>query len=370
MSKRIQWFGLASVAGLGIWIGRVTAPAGEPQVERVEVEAQASPRCDVPSKPRLAGRWQPKKEGGAPRPVRTDRPESFTMAERRDLDDATRSFLSYAEGRLAAGPEGHLELLETFDREIIRNREAVVELGGGDEAEITRQIYPFIRFLVEHEDGMIAMTETVFETMANDPARLEGVDDDTLEAFTEGLALLLPGAVSEAELDRFREHASRVLETPEDQLPESVLSQRSDLERAVDRYWAKPIPAGEVVERLRVGPASSREAERLFRRVPSDELRGLDPVAVYGRMLANGDLRSIRYLGLFAVDAGAVTVLDQILLDGTSGVDPYEVIEYLRATGRTSWESQAPFFQAAERSPRAAWLADAATRARPEVVID
>ena len=43
---------------------------------------------------------------------------------------------------------------------------------------------------------MVAMTETLYRTAAEKPEYFEDTDDNTFELFTEGLAMLLPGAMA------------------------------------------------------------------------------------------------------------------------------------------------------------------------------
>jgi hypothetical protein len=75
--------------------------------------------------------------------------------------------MELAEAKLGGGPEAHLELLFALD-EVMKQLRA----SGTRDEDLTRELYPWIRFLVAHEADMVDMTETVFRTLAED------VDDE------------------------------------------------------------------------------------------------------------------------------------------------------------------------------------------------
>jgi len=72
---------------------------------------------------------------------------------------------------------------------------------------------------MDRDQQVVAMTETIYTTAAEDPVWFEGLDGNTLELFTEGMAILLPGAVGEEQLERFRGYAGKILAMPRDSCP-------------------------------------------------------------------------------------------------------------------------------------------------------
>src|SRR5688572_30013599 len=115
--KWMNWGWLASIA-LAFVIGRNTVKP-KPRIETVETVAPSCSIAAAPDRPRLAARWQPRANASrvddAPKPSPR---KSFELGEPRALDEVSRAFMAYADRKLKEGPEGHLELLETLDREI------------------------------------------------------------------------------------------------------------------------------------------------------------------------------------------------------------------------------------------------------------
>ncbi len=357
--KWTHWIWLGSLGLTFLW-GRGTAPKVK-QVETVEVQG---PSCSVADAPRsrssVIARWQP----DASQVAKPRTPKKFELGETQDLDEVTRQFMAYADKKLAEGSDGQLELLETYDREIVKKHVDLDRMA--DPSTASRQIYPWLRFVMEHDAQMIEMTELVFSTMASDPQRFADLDPQTLGIFTEGVAALLPGAIPDDELDRFRTYAQAIIETPD--LPDSVSAHKGRLERDLD-MWSLPLSKDEVIARLGDGPATSREANRLLMRLDSGTASKLDPLALFGPQLEHGDLGAIGYLNVFQLDANTLALLDDKLLFNTTGtVQPYEILSYLSATGRPDPESQRAFFDRAATSPRAQ-LAEEAQRHRYEDII-
>lgn len=351
------WIGSLAVTFLVARYTYAHIMAASPVVE-AEPPACPVPAPAPPARPGLVERWQPRPAASA----RATAPKKLELGEPRALDEVTELMMAYAGRKLQEGPEGQLELLAAFDREIMKKQRELRRLA--DPSDVSRQLYPWLRFLTQHEREMVEMTETVFATMASDPQRFAELDADTLEVFTEGMALLLPGAVSESDLDRFRAYAQAILETPAEDVPEPVQRQMRRIERALE-HWEPPIPYEEAIERLTAGPETSRELQRLLRRVDPDAMRALDPVALFRGQLERGDLGAIDQLIFFQLDPAAIAELDERLLSGTTPVQPYAILAYLRNTARPHFELQRAFFQRAAGSPRAASIAEAERLATP-----
>ena len=353
--KWTNWGWLGSIA-LAFVIGRNTVKP-KSKIETVEVEA---PSCAIPAhdRPTLAARWQPRANAsrvdGAPK---RSAPKKFELGEPRALDEASRALMAYAEQKLKEGPEGHLELLETIDRELVEKRQAWNGLA--DPSDVSRQLYPWLRFMMEHDAEITEMTETVFATMASDPQRFADLEPDTLEIFTEGMALFLPGAAPEETLDRMRTYAETIVEMHPDTIPHSIQAQQGDIERSLEA-WAPPIPREELLQRLSSGLETSRESTRLLRRMNAEQVAGLDPLDVFGKQLDRGDLGAAHYLHLFQLDPNTVAALDDRLLFG-SGAElvPNAIFTYLEQTGRARPDQQEDFWERAQRSPHADRIAAA-----------
>ncbi len=339
------WLGSLTVAFV---IGRKTVPV--PTREIVEPEA---PSCSIPppahAHTSLVARWRPREPSPTAAPA--GKAQTFHLGEPKNLDEVTRRMMAYAEQKLREGPDGYLELLDTFDREIMKKQALLHQIGNG--ANATRQLYPWLRFFIEHESEMLEVTDTAYATMAADPNRFADFDPATLELLTQGIATLLPGASSDDQLEVLRGHAQAILELPADQLPESVSRQLGNLERDLD-MWAPELTADEAVDRVSLGVTDGREARRLLSQIDSETLSTLDPVAVFGTQLERGDLGAIGYLGMFPLDPGAIATLDERLLTGSGGtLDPYAIASYLGTTGRANPDAFNAFFARAADSPRA-----------------
>jgi hypothetical protein len=353
--KWTPWAWLAAV-GFAFVIGRNSVHAADP----VAAEPTDAPSCSVPAVREhrsLVAQWRPRENARQVDTTPKRAPKRFELSDHRDLDAVSHAMMLYAEQKLKEGPEGHFELLETIDREFTKKHGEMNRLA--DPSQAARELYPWLRFMVEHESEMVALTETVFETMASDPQRFADFDHDTLEAFTEGMAFLLPGAVSESTLERFSGYAQTVIDTPSDQLPPAVQDQLGDLARSV-ALWAPPLTAEEKLVELSKGPSSSAEMERFLRGLDSDALAGVDALQVFGRQLDRGDLSSSIYIDRFALDPNTIALLDDRLLFGSGvALQASDVFLYLAHTGRASPDLATAFWVRAESSPHAEVFAQA-----------
>lgn len=255
-------------------------------------------------------------------------------------DELLARFFDYVRAMLAKGEAGHLELLQTFDDMLFgskENQQRLQQLFGGDD-EAARYIYPLVRFMVANEAGVVALTETTFKTMAENPSKFADFDNDTLEVFTEGIAFVLPGAISEERLDTFRGYAKKILETPEAQQPESVVKNRRRIERVM-RIWAPRLTPEEAVARLRAGDITPQEAAALLGRLPPDMLGDIDIARWLGPLVQRGDYRSIAALGRLRLSPAQQAQFDRHVLVGAAEgtFSDWTVRHYLANTGRGEW---------------------------------
>jgi len=246
---------------------------------------------------------------------------------------------------LAKGEAGHLELLAFLDENLMRNKD-LERLFEGSEDQMARHIVPMIEFLVHRKGQVVGVIETVFETMAERPELLADVDDDTLEIFTEGAAVILPGAVPESELAKYRGWAHKLLETPEGSLPEPVEKQRRRLTQAL-MLWAPRLSPEDALKRLRSGDLRGAEAVQVLRRLPPEQLAGIDLVAVLTPAVAEMDYRTLRAMRDIPLQPRDVDALDRVALDAAAAGNArdWAVGQYLYATQRATWPEQQVFLE-------------------------
>ncbi|MHC4934202.1 MAG: hypothetical protein ACYTGV_18675, partial [Planctomycetota bacterium] len=203
--------------------------------------------------------------------------EPFTIENLTSVDQASTLFMKFAKHKLDQGPEGHLELLRILDQ-VAQDKELQQRLFRNEE-ELIRHLYPWVKFLVNNDQKVVGMMETLYRTAAETPEWFEGMDDNTLEPFTEGLAILLPSAVSEETLDRFRGYVNRILERPKDSLPKALRGNSGEFKRNL-KYWAPPLKGEELVQRLLDPNVSAVEKLELIQRVDPKDVAGVDVVGL------------------------------------------------------------------------------------------
>ena len=281
--------------------------------------------------------------------------ESFDITAFDDPDEAFQALLAYTATRLGKGPDGHLALLETLNATFAEKPgEEVLQNLVGTEEQAIRYLYPILRFAMNHDAQVADMTETIFKTMAENPQRLEKIDHDMLQLFTQGVSFMLPGMVGEERLGEFRAHARKILDAPRESQPRSVQRERRSIQKALES-WAPTLSADEALKRLRAGGTSPEEALSLLRRVSAEQIASLDLDALLGPMLQTDGFRVISMIGRLKPDAATMGRLDQRVLRGASdGTTPQSLVQYyLRHTGRQAWREARPFLEAGLRqAPR------------------
>ena len=150
--------------------GRSTHPAKEPrEPPAAPAEDGAAPREDPAPDPAPA--TEDTEEPAAPE-------KPFTTEGVEDVDELSKRFMEYFEQSLRKGEKGHLELYRTFDK-ITQDRS--LRKFFRNDAQMARLAYPWLKFVMKHDRQVLAMTETVYKTAAENPSWFEGTDDDTLE---------------------------------------------------------------------------------------------------------------------------------------------------------------------------------------------
>ena len=195
-----------------------------------------------------------------------------------------------------------------------------------------------IKLLINNEQNVAATTETLFETMANEPEKFSEFDDDTLEIFTEGAGMFMPAIMDEKRMEKMRGYAKKILETPEAQQPQSIQRNRRDIARLM-RYWQPPLSADEALAKLQAGEVSTEELRGLLSKLKPEHMSQLDLPALLGDLVAQGDYRAMAALGMAPLDARTLDALDQRFLEGakTGSIHQWNVQYYLRSTKRTKW---------------------------------
>lgn len=259
----------------------------------------------------------------------------FTLEGVETLEELSARFMRYADIKLRQGPEGQMELLRKTDALM---QESAVRSLMRDEREGMRLLYPWIRFLVDRESQVLSMTETIYRKAANEPALFEGLDDDTLEVFTEGVAMLLPSAVDAETLDRCRKYAEQILAMPKETLPEALQKNFGELRRNLE-YWAAPL-TGEALRARVTDPAVPFDQRiQLLSRAREEDIEGVDLVGLLERPLAEGNRSVVRYLSRIPLSASDAAALDRSLFLGveTGRIRSWEIRSYLSATHRNDW---------------------------------
>jgi hypothetical protein len=263
------------------------------------------------------------------------------------MEEMSRRFMKFAAQKLAAGPEGHLELLRELDR-VTQNPEYQKLF---DEEEAMRLIYPWLKFAMDREDQVIAMTETIYKTAAEEPAWFEGLDNDTIEVFTEGVATVLPGAIGEDQLERFRGYVGKILAMPEESLPKALKRNTGDFKRNL-KYWAGPVSTEDALKQLMDPNVSNAVKLQLLKRLDPNEARGVDVVGILAQALKQDSYTALRVAGRFPLSGGDIVALDRAVLQGAKNgkVHGWSLRSYLEATNRKTWDAARPFIEDGLRS--------------------
>jgi hypothetical protein len=199
---------------------------------------------------------------------------------------------------------------------------------------------------MERDRQVVAMTETIYKTAAEDPGWFEGLDDNTLELFTEGVAVLLPGAVGEEQLARFRGYVEKVLAMPQDSLPDALKSNTGELRRNLE-YFVAPVAAEEALRQLLDPNVSSAAKMKLLKRIDPKELGAVDVIGILAPALEQGSHEAIQVVGRLPLSGGDIVALDRAVLRGAGNdnVTGWSLDAYLGATNREQWEAARPFVE-------------------------
>lgn len=381
MQAKVLIVVLALATGAGGWlVGRSTAapatirPAAlagslEERVEQLEVENRRLADALDARGPQLTGA-----PADGPGPSRAPHAVAvpLTLAERDALlepleaidfasiqtpEELIEHVLRYLHTLFGKGREGHLELLAFLGN---LQGEGGKELEGhfqrifqDDSPRIVKHLYPLIKYAVEHDEDVTALTETFFEQAAERPAWFEGMDDDPFEMFTEAFGIMVPAIASDAQMDRLRAYAAAILATPEEGQPEAIRRNRRDIQRLVT-YWSPPLTAEEAVARLQSGDLPVEQLMELLPLIPAEAWAHVDVAALITPLVVAQDWNAMQILRRVpALDARAVGRLDDALMGAYAGEVPAQwwfLQQWLEATGRgATWDASRAFLERALR---------------------
>jgi hypothetical protein len=287
-------------------------------------------------------------ETAAPAAAPDAEPAAFSLEGVTDPAEASKRFMAFVDAQLKRGDAGFAAILRALDT-LWKDKEKVQALFG-DESAAARELYPWIRFLVAHESGVIDLNEYVFRTMAENPSAFAATADaNQLEVFTEALGILMPGAVPDDRLTRLRGYAEKILATPESEQPKAIRGNRSEIERLLARFWSAPVTAEQALEKLKSGDVPPRDLVRYLRMVPPEAAALLDVTALVIPPLRQGNFEVVRWLGAPPLDRVDFARLDQAVLEGVeSGKTGWpQFSTYAQRSGRKQWADLRPLFDRA-----------------------
>ncbi|MGE0190927.1 MAG: hypothetical protein AB7T63_02695 [Planctomycetota bacterium] len=368
---------LAVVAGAGgWWIGRESGRAGGTEVQTpAEVRVQELLEENRRLTQQLASRG-PALEGtgdgmapsapeeptpgsvlavGAQGELHLEPLDAIDFAGAKTPDELIHQVLRWLHTKLGKGRQGHLEILEFLGELGTKQKQEELEphferLFHDDGPRVAKHLYPLIKYAVEHDTEAVALTETFFEQAANDPAWFADLDDDPFEAFTEGLGFMMPAVASDAQLDRFRAHAQKILDTPEDRQPEAIRKARRDIQQLLIA-WSPPLSVEEAVAKLKRGDLRTEELIALMPLIPDEAWAQVDPLLVLQPLALQQDWSLFQVMQrLPALDGRQVERLDDAIVTAYAGtVEPqaWFLRQYVQATKRDTWKAAQPFLERA-----------------------
>ncbi|MHC4448874.1 MAG: hypothetical protein ACYS0E_01865 [Planctomycetota bacterium] len=269
--------------------------------------------------------------------------EKLVLEEIETVQELSDLLMAYTRRKLNQGPEGHKELFKAMN-ELLERKDLRKILR--DERQLMPLAYPWLRFAFEHERQIIDMMETLYKTAAQHPEWFEGLDDNPFEAFTEGLAVLLPGAVNEERLEKFRGYVRVILAADPETQPKAVQRNRRDFQNNLE-IWGKPLSQEQMVAILQDPSESDVDKLSLLRRMTPAQLRGVDATAIVARELERGNLNATRALRGVELSGGDRVSLDRAFVEGIqkSRNRWWAVRNYVQATGRDKWVDIKPLIE-------------------------
>ena len=267
--------------------------------------------------------------------------DELNITEIKNSKEFMDHVMRYLHTQLGKGREGHLALLKTLGelgtKEMEQHLKRIFEAEG---PRAIRNIYPLLKFAVENDQDVAALTETFFEQAAENPEFFKGLDDDPFELFTEGIGMLMPAVSGEARMARLRAYAKAILEKPKDSLPKALERNRRDIQRLA-AMWAPEMSVEDAIAKLKSGNVSSDELRMLLPLVPKEAWAAIDLVPLVGPMLAAQNWDALQILRRAPdLDGSTVSRFDAHMLGAMESgkrIRSWFWIQYLRTTKRDSF---------------------------------
>ena len=366
---------------VGMQMGGRQAPGG--RAGSTQAGASEDRRSDPGAVSRESDGVQAKRAGTKKRErPGTDRVEvvddkPLTIEGIESVEDLSAELMRYAKVKLHQGPEGQKELFKTIN-DLLADKQMARFVR--DERQLMPLLYPWLRFGFDNEKQIIDMMETLYKEAAENPAYFEGMDDDPFEAFTEGLAVLLPGAVDAERLAKFTGYVEAILKLDPESLPKGLKKNLGELRRNLE-MWAGPASPEEMLAQLHDPNVSDEIKLNLLRRIPRDQLRGIDVAGIISVALARGNFRAVQSIRGASLTASDHVVLDRAFMDGMSKTKNqwWQIRQYLQSTGRNKWDEMRPFIEEGLRrggtltndfAQSLTWLSDRPSKEYVQAVID
>lgn len=281
--------------------------------------------------------------------------DTIDFAGAKTPEELIHQVLRWFHTKLAKGHEGQLEILEFMGKLGTKERQEelkphIERLFHDDGPRVAKHLYPLIKYAVEHDTDAVALTETYFQQAADDPGFFAELDDDPFEAITKGMGYMLPAVASDAQMERFRAYAKKIIDTPEDQQPDAVRKRRRDIQRLLIA-WSPPMSVEEAVAKLKQGDLGREELMALMPLIPQEAWAQVDPLLVLQPLALQQDYTLFQVMQrLPALDGRQIERLDDALVaayGGSAEPQAWFLNQYLQRTGRPTWKAGQPFLERA-----------------------
>ena len=324
--------------------GRQTANRSTPAADANDRTPERAPAEEPGARaPAKAAAAKPK-DDDAPK---TDEPpadeeQPFTVEGIESLEDLSARFMKYAAAKLRQGPEGHKELFRTLN-ELTENKEIRPLMR--DERQLVPLAYPWLRFAMDREQQLAAMMETLYKTAAENPGWYAGLDDDPLQLFTEGLAVLVPGVAGPEQMDRLRGYVKTILQKDPKSLPKALQKNLRDFARNLE-YWQPQLAPEDALKLVQDPSTPAAQRLALLSRINVSDLRGIELAPILTPSLRVGDGQALRMLSRLPITARDIPALDVAFMEGaaTGNIRGWTMSQYLHGTKRNQWAQAQPFF--------------------------
>ncbi|MCZ6574536.1 MAG: hypothetical protein O7C98_15365 [Planctomycetota bacterium] len=297
----------------------------------------------VPDKTRTPAGRKPKRDAAANTETAEESVGPFTLEGVNTAAELSRRFMAYADRKLKEGPEGRLELYRALDG-LTQGPE--LHRLFRSEADIAPLAYPWFKFLMDRNHQVAALMEDLYKKAASEPAWFEGTDDDTLEIFTEGMAVMLPGFADAEMMERMTGYVEQILQHDKERVPKAVQRNRREFQRNLE-FWSGPVSAEDALQQLQDPSLSNAAAMELLRRVDPSALKGIDVQPILVTALKQGNRNAMGVIAKLGAGAGDQRVFDSAFMEaiGAGSYNQWQIRTYLDVTRRSKWADARYFME-------------------------